>query len=130
MTSADKQAALNAAKRALANAYAPYSKQPKAAAVIASDGSIYAAGCVENAAWPAAICAEAVAVGAAVSDGKQSLQAIVLVPKRLPCGACLQVLREFGLHIDILIENESGELQRFSLPDLLPNSFGPDNVEH
>jgi cytidine deaminase len=130
MTSADKQAALKAAKRALANAYAPYSKQPKAAAVIAADGSIYAAGCVENAAWPAAICAESVAVGAAVSDGKQNFQAIVLVPKRFPCGACLQVLREFGLHIEIMVENERGELQSFSLPDLLPNSFGPDNVEH
>jgi len=130
MTSADRQAALDAAKRALSHAYAPYSKEPKAAAVVTADGSIYAAGCVENAAWPAAICAEVVAVGAAVSAGKRDLQSIVLVPRRLPCGACLQVLREFGLHVEILAENDSGELQSFALPDLLPNSFGPDNVEH
>lgn len=112
-------------------AYAPYSKYLVGAALMTDMGIVYDGVNVENAAYPTSICAERVAVFKAVSEGERRFSAIAVVTSNggTPCGACRQVLSEFGLDTMVLIADESGELlQQVSLKELLPGAFGPDNL--
>ncbi|NOY43422.1 MAG: cytidine deaminase [Planctomycetes bacterium] len=109
------------------NAYAPYSKFPVGAAVLAEDGSIFAGANVENVSYGLTICAERVATASAVSAGHRKLLAVAIVSDSgaPPCGACRQFLAEFGGSIEvILVEADQPEnVQETTLDKLLPEQF-------
>lgn len=112
-------------------AYAPYSNYRVGAALLADSGRIYSGVNVENAAYPTGICAERVAVFSAVAEGERSFQAIAVVTSNggSPCGACRQVLSEFGLDLQVIIANEAGEITlETDVASLLPGAFRPDQL--
>lgn len=112
-------------------AYAPYSRYHVGAALLTASGKTYTGANVENAAYPLSMCAESVAVFKAVSDGEVEFQAIAVVTRNggSPCGACREVLSEFGLETIVLIADESGDiLSETSVNDLLPAAFGSDKL--
>jgi cytidine deaminase len=112
-------------------AYAPYSNYQVGAALLADSGRIYSGVNVENAAYPNGICAERAAVFNAVGEGERSFQAIAVVTSNggSPCGACRQVLSEFGLDLQVIIANESGEITlETDVAGLLPGAFRPDHL--
>lgn len=112
-------------------AYAPYSNYRVGAALLADSGRIYSGVNVENAAYPTGICAERVAVFRAVAEGERSFQAIAVVTSNggSPCGACRQVLSEFGLDLQVIIANEGGEITlETDVASLLPGAFRPDQL--
>jgi cytidine deaminase len=117
------------AKDVMRNAYAPYSKFHVGAAIEADDGSIHVGCNVENASYGLTICAERMAVGAAVAAGKRTLRRIAVAsgvePPATPCGACRQLLAEFGLQLEIIAAGPSTE-RRWTLRDLLPEAFTKD----
>ena len=113
-----------AAWEARANAYAPYSNFLVGAALLASDGRVLSGCNVENISYGLTNCAERVAVGAAVAAGLRSFEKVVVVADTAqpisPCGACRQVLAEFGVKSVILV-NRTERLD-FSLEELLPRA--------
>ena len=122
-------ALLDAARRAAANAYAPYSGFRVGAVVEAADGRRFAGVNVENASYPVGLCAERVALGALVTAGGGRQIAAVAVATAagdevLPCGACLQALAEFGEPVVIVRQN--GGPVVFALRELLAAPFGPN----
>jgi cytidine deaminase len=122
---------ITAARTAQARAYAPYSRFRVGAALEATDGSIYSGCNVENASFGLTICAERAAICAAVSAGAQRFRRAVVVsdvdPPAAPCGACRQVLAEFGL--DLPIEGiGSSRSVTWRLSELLPVAFGPEQL--
>jgi cytidine deaminase len=130
---AETLARLTAAARAVnERAYAPYSKFAVGAAVLTESGDIFSGCNVENASYGLTICAERNAVFAAVAAGHRRLRACaIFVPGdkvAAPCGACRQVLREFGATMEILSTCGSGEEMRATLEELLPHSFGPESL--
>jgi cytidine deaminase len=112
-------------------AYAPYSNFRVGAAVQAGE-RVYPGCNVENASYGLTICAERAAVFAAVAAGETRIDAVVVVTDTptptTPCGACRQVLREFGTDIRVLCATLSGVRHEFALDDLLPSSFGPQSL--
>jgi cytidine deaminase len=109
-------------------AYAPYSNYTVGAALLTASGKIYDGVNVENAAYPSCICAERTAVVKAVSEGEREIVAIAVATANggTPCGACRQVLSEFGLDATVLVVDGEGRVvQRTTVRELLPNSFGP-----
>ena len=125
---------IDAAVMAQKHAYAPYSRFTVGAALRDERNRIHAGCNVENAAFPEAICAEAAALAAMiVAGGRRCVEvAVVAVGDRLitPCGGCRQKLREFGADdMIILLCDAAGEPRRtFRLGELLPYSFGPENL--
>ncbi len=122
---------ITAARNAQARAYAPYSKFRVGAALEAADGTVFLGCNVENASYGLTICAERAAVCAAVSAGVKRFRRAVVVsdvdPPAAPCGACRQVLAEFGL--DLPIEGVgSKRTLTWRLSDLLPVAFGPEQL--
>lgn len=120
------------ALRARARAYAPYSRYTVGAALLAESGAIYEGVNVENAAYPAGICAERTAVFKAVSEGERKFTALAVTTENggPPCGACRQVLSEFGLATIVLIADRDGKiLRRTTVGELLPHSFGPSDLK-
>ena len=112
-------------------AYAPYSEYQVGAALLTASGRIYDGVNVENAAYPASICAERVAVFKAVSEGEREFVAIAVVTANggTPCGSCRQVLSEFGGETQVYIASAEGELlTETSVSDLLPGAFGPTDL--
>jgi cytidine deaminase len=112
-------------------AYAPYSNYSVGAALLTSSGKIYDGVNVENAAYPMVMCAERVAVYKAVSEGETNFIAIAVATSNggTPCGACRQVLAEFGLKTKILIVNGDGVVkQETTVAELLPGAFGPQDL--
>jgi cytidine deaminase len=113
------------ARSAACNAYAPYSGFHVGAALLCSDGEVFCGANVENRSYGLTCCAERSAVFAAVSAGKQSFAAIAIYspdsPHPLPpCGACRQVIAEFGAEIDVLCCGSEGSVHRCRISDLLP----------
>jgi cytidine deaminase len=112
-------------------AYAPYSKYAVGAALLTSSGKVYDGVNVENAAYPTSMCAERVAVFKAVSEGEKKFTAIAVATSNggTPCGACRQVLSEFGLDTKVLILNGDGKIEReTTVGELLPGAFGPQDL--
>src|SRR5687768_8042451 len=103
-TVVDQTLLAQAARSARQRAYAPYSHYQVGAALLASDGSIFTGCNVENAAYPATICAERVAVTKAVSEGQTNFTAIAIatVNAGSPCGICRQVMFEFAPDLTVL----------------------------
>jgi cytidine deaminase len=122
-----------AAREIRSRAYAPYSGFHVGAALLAGD-RVFTAVNMENASYPLSVCAERNAVAKAISEGETSLRAVVVVTDATgaptpPCGGCRQVLREFGEGILVIAENVDGsERKRWTVAELLPDSFGPDDL--
>ncbi len=122
---------IRAAQAVRRHAYAPYSHYPVGAALLTRSGKIYTGVNVENAAFPSGMCAERVAVFKAVSEGERAFEAIVVVTENggAPCGACRQVLAEFGTDLEVVVADASGAVVlETTLADLLPASFGPQSL--
>lgn len=118
----------------LDRAYCPYSHFPVGAALECADGTVFTGCNVENAAYPAGICAERNAIAHAVAEGHTDFTRIVIAGRGegfcTPCGICRQVMREFAPELEIVCLNGAGESQTFTLPELLPHSFGPEHLRH
>ena len=117
---------VESARRVRTNAYAPYSRYLVGAAVLAEDGRLFAGCNVENAAYPLGMCAERNAVGAAVAAGARPVAVAVVTqsPAGTPCGACRQVLAEFGLEMPVIMAGPEGDERRIStVAELLPQAF-------
>ncbi len=132
---ADPQAlaALRAAAfAAMPQAYAPYSKFRVGAALLTTDGEIIAGCNVENAAYPAGICAERVAMGAAVVRGFRHFTHVVVATDAgtptPPCGMCRQVLQELAPDCRVISVTSSGAEAEWALADLLPYPFEPSSL--
>lgn len=122
---------IQAAQEARKWAYAPYSGYAVGAALLTASGRVYDGVNVENAAYPTGTCAERVAVFKAVSEGERQFEAIAVVTANggAPCGACRQVLAEFGLETIVLLADADGQLvQETSVADLLPTAFQPQHL--
>ena len=119
------------AMKARAKAHAPYSHFAVGAALLARSGRIYTGCNVENASYGLSICAERTAVFKAISEGERDFEAIAVVTENgaTPCGACRQVLLEFGEDIQMIVANGAGEYRVFSLRELLPEAFTPKHLE-
>lgn len=123
-----------AAREAMGRAYAPYSGFAVGAAVRADNGRIYSGCNVENAAYPEGLCAEASAIAAMVNAGAQRLSEVCVMGKGdalvTPCGGCRQKIREFAVgSTAIHICGPDGIRMTTSLDELLPHSFGPENLK-
>ena len=118
-----------AAATARAHAYAPYSGFQVGAALMLSDGRLVAGCNVENASYGLSVCAERNAVAAAIAAGSTSFGALAVVtdssPPSSPCGACRQVLSEFG-DMPVILANTANERTVTSVAELLPNAFNGD----
>lgn len=129
----DGRELMNAAKLASEKAYAPYSDFRVGAALTTGAGSIYTGCNVENASYGLSICAErnAVAAMALASAGDRNVEAVAIhspgAAPCFPCGACRQVLREFGCK-EVLVEEPDGTVRSYSFDEMLPNSFGPEDL--
>lgn len=126
------------ALQARESSYSPYSHFRVGAALLCADDSVYTGCNIENAAFTPGICAERTAIYKAVSEGKRAFTAIAIAggsedsaPALIaPCGVCRQVMREFcdPEEFRIILGAGTGEKQVYLLKELLPLSFGPDNL--
>ena len=134
----DRQKLIQAAIDTLPGSYVPYSHFHVAAALLCKDGTVYTGFNIENASYSPTICAERSAFVRAVNDGKREFEAIVIcggkdgVPTDYcsPCGVCRQVMREFcnPESFRIILAKSSEEYREFTLEQLLPMGFGPENL--
>ncbi len=121
------------AREARQRAYAPYSHFPVGAALLTRSGKVFGGCNVENATYPLATCAERTAVTKAVSEGEREFEAIAVVTATgaTPCGACRQILREFSGpegDLRVIVADLEGQIRTFTIADLLPESFGPEQL--
>jgi cytidine deaminase len=116
------------ATEAREKAYAPYSRFAVGAALQATSGRVYTGCNVENAVFGLGICAERVAIFKAVAAGDRKFEALAVVSDTLapPCGACRQVLAEFGLDIQVVIADLAHARDVLTVRDLLPKAFTPE----
>ena len=126
--------ALEKAKMAMRNAYAPYSGFHVGAVILADDGAFYVGSNVENAAYPQSQCAESSAIGAMITACGERIEEIWIMGEGdmpvTPCGGCRQRIREFAnpdtpIHICC---PEQGVRMSTNLAELLPHSFGPEHL--
>ncbi len=122
---------VDGARKAQAMAYAPYSKFRVGAALESVSGNVYYGCNVENASYGLTVCAERAAVAAAVLDGAHRFRRLVVTtdsdPPASPCGACRQMLAEFGLDLEIVAVGPTQQRQ-WTLGDLLPDAFRSDHL--
>ena len=118
------------------NSYAPYSEFNVSAAVLMASGKVYTGVNIENASYPAGICAERNAIFSAINCGEKEIVAIAIVggPSYtindycVPCGICRQVMREFSnpSNMSVIVAKTPNDYKEFTLDELLPESFGPE----
>jgi cytidine deaminase len=130
---AELQDLFDAARAVQANAHVPYSHFRVGAAVRAASGRIYASCNVENAAYPQSVCAEAGAISAMVSGGDRQLVDVLTVADgetlTTCCGGCRQKIREFATDATrIHAAGPDGVRKTYTMAELLPDSFGPENL--
>ena len=132
MTEAERSALVEAARRALGRAYAPYSGFAVGAALLTDTGATILGCNIENVAFSPTICAERAAVAGAVASGARKFQALAVVNAEgttcAPCGTCRQVLFEFSPDAEVILENGEGGLLVHSVRELLPLAFGPQDL--
>jgi len=120
------------------NSYCTYSGYAVGACVQTADGRNFSGCNMENASYGLTICAERIAIGKAISEGAERIVAIAIaggkkdadvLDEAFPCGACRQVLREFGSDdMQIIVAKSETEYRIFTLGELYPESFGPDHL--
>ena len=128
----DRESLIEKALEAKKNAYVPYSNFQVGAAIEVEDGSIYSGCNIENASYTPSICAERTAIFKAISEGKKEIKKIAVVgdgDMTYPCGVCRQVIREFGKNAEIIVANSKEDYKVYTLEDLLPHSFGPEDLK-
>jgi cytidine deaminase len=123
--------AVRQARDAMTRAYAPYSGFKVGAAIVAG-GRIFTGQNIENASHPVAVCAERNAVAHMVNAGVLTIDAVAVATEAEkptpPCGACRQVLWEFGPESVVIAETPAGDRVVWALEDLLPDAFGPRDL--
>ena len=123
---------VRAARVVQQQAYSPYSKFRVGAALEATDGRVFVGCNVESASYGLTICAERMALGAAVAAGARALRRIVVAtdaePPASPCGACRQLLAEFGLDLEVIAVGPRSE-RRWTLAALLPDAFAKASLD-
>lgn len=124
---------LSLAEQAMSKAYVPYSQFQVGAVIETQSGQVFTGCNVENASYPEGTCAEAGAIAAMVMGGEHRIRQIYVMGKGdllvTPCGGCRQRIREFSdSSTQIHICSPEGVRQSFSMEELLPYSFGPDNL--
>lgn len=124
------------ARHAMQMSYSPYSKCKVGAALLTKSGKVYEGCNIENAAYGPTMCAERTAIFKAVSEGEKEFDKIAIVGGKdgiedelyPPCGVCRQVMREFcSLNFSVILGKKDGFVET-TLGELLPYSFGPENV--
>jgi cytidine deaminase len=122
-----RESLLQAALAARQHAYAAFSHFQVGAALETTDGHIITGCNVESATYGLTMCAERVAVFKAISEGYRSFRRVAVVADTRepapPCGACRQILWEFGGDLEVIVGNLEGEKARYQLRDLLPHPF-------
>lgn len=121
---------METAREAATGSYSPYSDFRVGAVAVSPSGETYAAANIENAAYPAGLCAETLAVGMAAVAGERHLTTVAVAcldadEPCYPCGKCRQIMREFGVE-RILVQDGAGGIIEHSFDELLPHSFGPE----
>jgi len=126
----DAAALVQKAALAREKAYAPYSHYQVGAAVLTADGRVFTGANVENAVYPLGLCAERVAIFKAASEGYRDFVAIAVVTHNggSPCGSCRQVMHEFAPEMTVLIADKAGAVRRTTVAELLPDSFGANDL--
>ena len=124
---------IEAARRAMERAYAPYSGFPVGAVVRGESGTLYAGCNVENSAYPQGWCAEASAIAAMVAAGERRIVEVAVMGRGealvTPCGGCRQKLREFADdQVPVHVCGPDGLRRSVTLGELLPLAFGPENL--
>lgn len=112
-------------------AYVPYSHFHVGAALLTDDDKIYTGCNIEIASYSPTLCAERTAIFKAVSEGHKKIKSIAVVGDAnptFPCGVCRQVIREFGKDATIIIANSEDDYKEYTLDELLPHSFGPEDL--
>jgi cytidine deaminase len=128
LSESDKSCLIDAAREALIRAYAPYSGIKVGAALLTAQGQVFGGGNVENASYGLTLCAERAAVAAAVAGEGPGMQirALAVVSAQTgpfpPCGACRQVIHEFGPEALVIFQGEDGLIQA-PISELLPHAF-------
>jgi cytidine deaminase len=128
----DPEAVMETARAAASRAYAPYSNFHVGASILTRGGTIHSGANVENASYGLSICAErnAVTMMATADPEDREIELVAVFSPNIspcfPCGACRQVLREFGCK-EVVVETGRG-LQRYPFDQILPNSFGPEDL--
>jgi len=119
------------AAEAREKAYAPYSHFRVGAALLGKSGRVYTGCNVENASYGLTVCAERVALFRAVAEGEREFEAIAIVTEKgvTPCGACRQVLREFGRELRVIVADIKGKQREYTLAELLPDDFKPEDLQ-
>ena len=121
-----------AALAVIERAYAPYSGFHVAAALLGEDGQVYVGVNVENASYGLGRCAEQSAIQSMVTSGTRRFTHLHVVthasPPSSPCGACRQVLYEFGPDAQVVMSNSEGETLTTTVRELLPGAFGPEDL--
>jgi cytidine deaminase len=125
-----RQRLIDASMDVRQRAYAPYSKYHVGAALLGANGKIHTGCNVENASYGLTICAERGAIMAAVGSGTRDFRAIAVATDNggSPCGACRQVLAEFGLDLIVYLVDKNGNAIDTTLRDLLPLAFTPEKL--
>jgi len=117
---------INIAVKAMKRAYAPYSQFKVGAALLTKSGKVFEGFNIENSSYGLSICAERVAIFSAVVAGEKDFEKIAIVADTdklvSPCGACRQVMSEFG-DFQVIMTNTSGQLIVRSVSELLPFAF-------
>ncbi len=132
LTDVERSSLIELAMEARRRAYAPYSHYPVGAALRTRSGRVFTGCNIENAAYPATMCAERVAIYKAVSEGETKFDVIVVVTPNggTPCGGCRQVMAEFGLDALVLVADGEGRLvQESTVADMLPGAFTPEDLK-
>jgi cytidine deaminase len=119
-----------AAREAMARAYAPYSKFPVGAAIRADDGSVYVGANIENISFPQGWCAEPTAIGAMIMGGGNRIEEIAeKLPLCTPCGGCRQKIAEFAsADTRIYLCDDQGVQKTVTMAELLPYAFETDVI--
>jgi len=132
LTQQEKQDLIDLANTARERAYAPYSHYHVGSALRTRTGRVYTGVNIENASYPNTICAERVAMYKAISEGEMELEVITVVTDNggSPCGACRQVMAEFGIETIVIIADGKGKIIReTTVSALLPEAFTPDQLK-
>jgi cytidine deaminase len=131
LTNKERENLVLAAREIQSQAYAPYSRYKVGSAVLTKNGRVFTGFNIENAAYPAVVCAERVAMFKAISEGEKEFRAIAVVTGNggSPCGVCRQVMAEFGLETIVIIADGEGNIvAETSVNELLPHAFTPKNL--